>query len=199
MALNFITMGALERHQLISDYLNELIESQPQHPLMALLTSSLDISEGFRLYASTLDDILSGNICDTAQPFLWRHLLLQQGQAVAEVDLIEAQESWRVVALHEGRRAEGMNKAYTLAIHAPETQQQDFEVRFLECPGVHFMALWLHHADPLKDLWMAVAPDHTQLQKYSFVTEAEVVSALTPQAQAIKDFLLVPGNENTGG
>lgn len=194
MPLQFSSQVPKQAHQIIADYLAGL----SAHSVSAALSPVRLVSAGFRVYSLSLADLAAAQPLQNLQNLqagLWRYLLLEDQHALAEIDL---EDGGSVVALHQSPRADGLRQAVAAAELLPQTQQKTFEMRYLQCLGIHFMALWLHAEASAEDLFLPCRPDQTGLTPDTPYSLPQIVAALRPQAAAIERAMAAPGGDRAG-
>lgn len=171
----------------IAGYLQKLLGSRALPPgLEGLEPSSLRVTEGFRVYTLGLDDLLQDRPLAAAAAGRWRYFLRQADRTVAEVDLDHDPRRGppRVVAVHRGPRSEAIDEALGTAESLGPVGRRDFELRLLEAPALHFVAVWLHGED--RDLVLPMAPNRTPLRDLRPYRESELAGVLREQAAAVR-------------
>jgi len=156
--------------------------------LQGIELSDLGASDAYPIHVATLEDLLSGNL--PGVPDHWRHLLVQGDTAAAEADL--ADDEVRVVAVYRGPRAAGTVRALDQAA----LLERDYEMRMLEAPSIHLVAVWLH-ADG-DDSLIPVEPDDTGLPLYQPIALPDALLRLREIASAVQqDAIDNPGPSGT--
>jgi hypothetical protein len=177
--------------EVVSRTVGEIFTSQAPGSAGLMRSSRLEelsVADPHQSYFVPLTALTEGKLLKSATAAAWRYLVVQGANAVADVELgltktLTARPQF--LALNEGPFAQGTVAALHVAEKLPQTQQRDYELRFLTVPAVYLAALWLHSASDDVLIPLAPAPDGLEADRpYS---EAQVLEALRPSAaQAVK-------------
>ena len=176
-----------DSHAVIAGYLRKLLASPTLAASFRDLTpAALTTTEGFRVYSLDHEASQQPRPLSSAVTHKWRYLLREGDQTVAEIDVVAEGDERRprVVAVHHGPRAAAMNRALEVAEALESVREHDFELRGLEAPALHFVAIWLHRGED--DLVIPVEPNRTSLANYRPYTEAEIHAALEVHSAAAR-------------
>lgn len=163
--------------------IEEYLSHRESRPIMeGIDLENVGVTEAYPVYYASLEDLVSGNL--PKGPSHWRHVLVTRGRAVGEVDVADDEDGLNVIAIHRGPRAIGTVKALEGARELPRTKRRSYELRMLEGPAIHLVAIWLHSAKD--DLLLPVEPDLTGLPHHEPIPLAEAMPALRERAAVIK-------------
>lgn len=143
---------------------------------------NIGASDAYPVHVASLDQLASGKLPE--EPHHWRHLLVQGGGAVAEADVVSEKGEARVVAVHRGPRVVGTVKALEGAHELEAARKHDYDLRLLEGPSIHLVALWLHSKND--DVLIPIEPDLTGLEHHRAIPLKEALPALRERAAAVQ-------------
>jgi hypothetical protein len=141
--------------------------------------STLSASDAYPVYIASLQDLLAGRL--PPRPHVWRHLLFQADGPVAEADVTHAEQTPRVVAMHRGPRAAATARALEATA---EIHEKDYELRMLESPAIHLVAVWLH-ADT-GGVMIPIEPDQSGLDRDQAIPMDDALPRLRDLATAVQ-------------
>ncbi|HEX8678768.1 MAG TPA: hypothetical protein VF683_02320 [Chthoniobacterales bacterium] len=165
----------------------------PWVPVMRL--EDLTHTDPHPVFVVGLNDLVEGRLLSAAVQTGWRYLLVQDGVATAEAELVPkrgrgAKEArgtdMQLAALTSGPFAEATIDAFRAAERLRPLQKENYEARFLKIPAVYFAALWLHGAS--KDILLPMVDPPGDLKANRPYSEAEVLDALRETAAQNKRF-----------
>ncbi|MDX1996771.1 MAG: hypothetical protein SF066_03545 [Thermoanaerobaculia bacterium] len=158
--------------------------------LSGLSTERLASSDGYQVDFLGLDDLAAGELTRRGRSQLWRHLLFDGDDAVAEVDLDGDGPNLQAVAIHRGPRAAGTAVGLRVAHEASGEETRTF--RLVECPALRFAAIRLDGKNGPG--FVVIEPDQTGLPKNKLLSADEVNEALRELAtQAVEAFRAAQG------
>jgi hypothetical protein len=133
-------------------------------------------------WISSLKDVTAGHLLSTLKPSAnWYYPLLQKGKVVRTAQVVALpRKKPQFAALYDGESPAGTQEALRLARLSPRTKKQDYEVRRLEDPSIHFHAIWLHA--PSDDIFIPLSSGFGQWKALQFYSEAEMIRQLQPAA-----------------
>ncbi|MBK8256660.1 MAG: hypothetical protein IPK82_28810 [Polyangiaceae bacterium] len=167
---------------LVAQHINDLVASSMPSAVRGKSAQQLQVTDGYPVYTVDLDDLLKSHLFAGAKVTSFRYLVLDNADAVAEAEVIQAGGGARVAALRETRAAEAVAKGITHAESA--TGGNSFEIRVIQAPAVHFAALWLHRRGA--DMIIPIEPDLTTLPHGKALTEAQALAVLVGRAKEVK-------------
>jgi len=180
MAIRIPKMPNTGSHEAIARY---LARPHARPVMQGIDLENVGASEPYPVYLATLDDLESGTL--PQQPSHWRHLLVGEEGAVGEADIATEDEGARVVALHRGPRAAGTARALEGAESLDRVQKTDYELRLLESPAIHLVAVWLHASND--ETLIAVEPDQTGLPRHEPVSFDQALPRLRELAAFVRN------------
>ncbi|MDQ3119212.1 MAG: hypothetical protein M3Q89_06540 [Verrucomicrobiota bacterium] len=163
----------------------------PGVPVMRL--EDLAHTDPHSVFVVGLGDLVEGRLLSAAVQTGWRYLLVQDGAAVAEAELVskrkaggKAGEDLQLGALTAGPFTEATIEALNAAERLPSVRKAKYEARFLKIPAVYFAALWLHGGD--EDILLPMVDPPGGLKTNRPYSEARVLAALREIAEQNKRF-----------
>jgi hypothetical protein len=164
------------------------------HPVQLgeLQIKDLTIAEPHRWYSVGLTDLASGHLVSAATSRSWRYILLQGTNAVGVAQVSDADakagNALQFSGLWDTCFSKETLEALRIAETLPQVKKQDYELRFLDSPGVLFSAVWLHGKSD--DIIVPVPPTFGRWNTYQPYSEAQIIKFLKPEA---KKKLKAPG------
>ncbi|MGC5703197.1 hypothetical protein J4P02_23665 [Pseudomonas sp. NFXW11] len=159
--------------------------------------SSLNLSQGFRGYALSLDDLANGAGLAQARAADWHYLVFAGGVSIADAQLSEVAGHLEFSALNHGALAASTISALNLAEQAPALQGQSCELRLLFVAALQVTALWLHGAD--SDVLIPIEPVPGNLAAQQLYSEAALLGVLVPAARQAKALFDADSSGTLGG
>jgi hypothetical protein len=117
-------------------------------PTLRGATGPLQLTMPHQVFTLGLADLAAGRGLEAAKPTGWRYLV-QEGDnilAAAETVTTGSGDGHVFSAFNEGRFVASTAEAIQAVQVIPEVSQDNFELRLLNVPGLHVMAVWLHRA-----------------------------------------------------
>jgi len=148
------------------------------------IPSKVSLSEPYRGYALSLDDLAQGKGLNAATLGDWHYLVFSDGVSIADAQLAEVAGQVEFSSLNHGAMAASTVNALTLAENAAQLQGKTYELRVLFVSALHLVAIWLHGADD--DVLIPVDPTPKDLAATRLYNEASLLALLTPAAQQAK-------------
>jgi hypothetical protein len=107
----------------------------------------MDVTQPLPVFALGLDDLQEAGGFDRARPVAWRYMV-GHGEPVAVVDVRERAGQAVFHRMLRGEPVAGlMRAAHQLAALGDSGALEDVEVRVLDVPALHKVALWRHAAN----------------------------------------------------
>jgi hypothetical protein len=177
--------------EIASSSINEILRSQATSSARILSdarTEDMALAEPHQAYVVGLADIASGKLLEAARLVSWRYLVIQEPNAVAEVELSAGADAAKreFLGLHQGPFANGTLEALRIAEDLPEIKKKPFELRFLKIPALYFAALWL--ARPKEDIIIPLHEPPAGLKANQPYSEKEILKALKSPAAQTQQF-----------
>nr|BFD44055.1 hypothetical protein FFPRI1PSEUD_55540 [Pseudomonas sp. FFPRI_1] len=154
------------------------------HGFTRARSGHLSLSQGFRGYALSLEDLSSGHGLAQAQMGDWHYLVFAGGLSIADAQLTEAAGTLDFSALNHGALATSAVRALNLAENTASLQGKSYELRLLFVPALQVTAIWLH-ADA-EDVLLPIEPTPPQLASRPLHDEASLLALLAPLARQAK-------------
>ncbi len=168
------------------------------HQFAAVVPSRIRLSEGYRGYSLSLDDLSHGKDLKSATIGDWHYLVLADSVTIADAQLVDVQGQAEFASLNHGTFAAGTVTALKLAEQSPQLQGKTVELRVLFISALNVVAIWLH-ADS-KDVLIPIEPTPKEIAVTQLYSEAMLLSLLKPAAErARKGFNADPHGHLGGG
>ncbi|KAF0865015.1 hypothetical protein [Pseudomonas sp. LD120] len=146
--------------------------------------NTLSLSEAFRGYALSLEDLASGKGLDQACAGDWHYLVFAAGMSIADAQLREVAGMVEFSALNHGALAASTVSALNLAEQHPRLQGKAYELRLLFVPALQVTAIWLHGIN--EALLIPLQPTPKSLATHQLYSEAALLGLLAPAARHTK-------------
>ncbi len=149
--------------------------------------SKITLSEPYRGYSLSLEDLSLGHGLKDAALGNWHYLVFSDGATVADAELAEVQGNVEFSSLNHGVVAASTVSALTLAENSPNLQGKSYELRVLFISALHFVAIWLHVEDAEnEDIIIPIEPTPKALTGTQLYSEASLLALLKPAASQAK-------------
>lgn len=149
--------------------------------------SKITLSEPYRGYTLSLEDLALGKGLKNATSGNWHYLVFADGTTLADAELAEVQGAVEFSSLNHGAIAPSTVKALKLAENTPSLQGKSYELRMLFVSALHFVAIWLHVSGAEnEDVVIPIAPTPTTLAGTQVYSEAALLALLKPAAGQLK-------------
>jgi len=145
--------------------------------------NELAIAEPHGAYFVGLTDLASGHLLSAAKLGNWRYLLLHGTNAVGAAELKTEENTGRVLgfsALEQTRFADETLQALRIAEKLPQIKKRDYELRYLDIPGILFVAVWLHGKSD--DIIIPLPPTFGRWDAYQPYSGRQMLKLLKPEA-----------------
>ncbi|MGW1008406.1 hypothetical protein [Streptomyces sp. NPDC002520] len=134
------------------------------------------------VYSLGLDDLRRGRELAPAQAVAWRYVVEQGGIPVALADTVVTPEGVHSVAqVNYGPFVSGILEALEVAEHAEGGA--DAELRLLQVPALHLLAIWLHRGASGQDRLVPAAPSPTGIEANHDYPATALLTELTARAR----------------
>lgn len=144
----------------------------------------LTISDPIPNYNVGLMDLAAGQFLASARPAGWTCLFTtQSGAPAGAAGVIEDKTSstaLRFNGLYQTNFTSETLEAMRRAEQLPQVQKSDHELRRLDCPAVHFVALWLHGRSD--DIILPLPPTFGRWNAYQSYSAEQISKLLTTEA-----------------
>ncbi|MHA3737723.1 hypothetical protein ACXR0M_18900 [Pseudomonas sp. Eth.TT006] len=146
--------------------------------------AKISLSEAYRGYSLTLDDLSLGKGLQDARIGDWHYLVFADDVTIADAQLAEVRGHVEFASLNHGTRAADTVGALKLAEQAPQLQGKTVELRVLFVSALHVVAIWLHADDA--DVLIPIEPTPKALGASRLYGEAALLALLKPAADRAK-------------
>lgn len=146
--------------------------------------ANVSLSEPYRGYALSLEDLAQGKGLATAMLGDWHYLVFADGISMADAQLADTGGKVEFASLNHGAMASATINALSLAENTAALQGKTFELRVLFVSALHFVAIWLHAAD--QDVLIPIEPTPQELTPTRLYDEAGLLAFLAPAARLAK-------------
>jgi hypothetical protein len=156
-------------------------------PALRNVTGQLQLTEPHQVFILGLDDLVAGRGLDAAKPTGWRYLIQQGDNVLASAETVRGGgvDTHVFAAFNEGRFVGSTAEAIRTARRLPELQTAKFELRLLQVPALHVMAVWLHSGTGTGDLLVPLAPSPLDTPAGGPVPAARLLTELVAKARAL--------------
>ncbi|AZC33136.1 hypothetical protein C4K38_5199 [Pseudomonas chlororaphis subsp. piscium] len=146
--------------------------------------SKVSLSEPYRGYSLSLEDLAQGKGLQQAALGDWHYLVFSDGGSIADAQLAEVAGQVEFSSLNHGAMASATVNALNLAEKAPHLKGRTFELRVLFVSALQVVAIWLHASD--EDVLIPIEPTPKRLASTKLYSEAALLALLAPAAQQAK-------------
>ena len=176
--------------QCVIENVGPLVREHPNDTLAlpGLRMENLTIAEPHREYAVAATDVAAGHLLSSATSKSWRYILLHGTNAVGVATVADPDpktgRALSFAGLYETGFSSETLEATRKAKELPQIKKQDYELRFLEVPAIHFVAVWLRGKsdDIIMPLPRTFGRKLNAFQPYS---ESEIIKVLKPEAKEV--------------
>lgn len=149
--------------------------------------SKISLSEPYRGYSLSLEDLTQGKGLKAATQGNWHYLVFSDGTTIADAELAEVHGHVEFSSLNHGAMAPATVSALNLAENSASLQGKSYELRVLFVSALHFVAIWLHANDAgNEDIIIPIEPTPKSLASTQLYNEAKLLALLTPAANQTK-------------
>lgn len=146
--------------------------------------AKISLSEAYRGYSLSLDDLSNGKGLRDARIGDWHYLVFADDVTIADAQLAEVRGHVEFASLNHGDLAAATVGALKLAEQSPQLHGKTVELRLLFVSALNVVAIWLH-ADG-EELLIPIEPTHKDLAVTGLYSEAALLAALKPAAAQAK-------------
>ncbi|KAF2393446.1 hypothetical protein [Pseudomonas frederiksbergensis] len=146
--------------------------------------SKISLSEAYRGYSLSLEDLSQGKGLKAAKVGDWHYLVFADGVTIADAQLADVRGHVEFSSLNHGAMAAATVAALKLAEQSPQLQGKTVELRVLFVSAIHLVAIWLH-ADT-EDVLIPIEPTPKELAVTQLYSEAALLASLKPAANQAK-------------
>nr|WP_315447077.1 hypothetical protein [uncultured Pseudomonas sp.] len=146
--------------------------------------AKISLSEAYRGYSLSLDDLSNGKGLQNARIGDWHYLVFADGVTIADAQLAEVRGHVEFASLNHGDLAAATVGALKLAEQSPQLQGKTVELRLLFVSALNVVAIWLHADD--EELLIPIEPTPRDLAVTRLYSEAALLAALKPAAAQAK-------------
>ncbi|MGE7957411.1 hypothetical protein ACQKQA_12615 [Pseudomonas sp. NPDC089530] len=146
--------------------------------------AKVSLSEPYRGYSLSLDDLAQGKGLKQATLGDWHYLVFSDGVSIADAQLAQVGGQVEFASLNHGALAAATVNALNLAENTPHLQGRTYELRLLFVSALHVAAIWLHASD--EDVLIPIEPTPKHLASTKLYSEAALLALLAPAAQRVK-------------
>ena len=144
--------------------------------------ADLTVGQPFRNYYAGRTNIATGQLLSGARPGDWTYLLLHGTNAVGGATVKSDKGIGPVcTGLFQSNFASETLIAFDIAKKLPQTRNHDYEMRRLDVPTMHFVALWLHA--PSDDILIPLSSMFNEVKLYEIYPEKDVTKILQAAAK----------------
>jgi hypothetical protein len=152
-----------------------------QHALAAAVPGQIRLSEGYRGYSLSLEDLSLGKGLKDAKVGDWHYLVFADGATIADAQLADVRGHVEFASLNHGTLAAATVDALKLAEQSAQLQGKTVELRVLFISALHVVAIWLH-ADG-EEVLIPIEPTPKDLAITQLYSEAALLALLKPAAE----------------
>ena len=145
----------------------------------------LSVAEPYREYSIGLTNLASGNLLSKAKAEGWRYTVSRGTNIVGTAVLNADEKTGKVLGFNSLQRpgfAQETLEALRKAEKLPQVDKRDYEVRFLNVPASHFIAVWLHGESD--DILIPLPPTFGRMNAYKSYSEDQIKELLMTDAEA---------------
>ncbi|WP_219095151.1 hypothetical protein [Pseudomonas sp. UMAB-40] len=146
--------------------------------------SKISLSEAYRGYSLSLEDVSQGKGLKDAKVGDWHYLVFSDGVTIADAQLADVRGHVEFASLNHGAMAAATVGALKLAEQSPQLQGKTVELRVLFVSALHLVAIWLHADD--SDVLIPIEPTPRELAVTQLYSEAALLALLKPVADQAK-------------
>ncbi|MFJ7282249.1 hypothetical protein [Pseudomonas sp. NPDC099000] len=146
--------------------------------------SKISLSEAYRGYSLSLEDVSQGKGLKDAKIGDWHYLVFSDGVTIANAQLADVRGHVEFASLNHGAMAAATVGALKLAEQSPQLQGKTVELRVLFVSALHLVAIWLHAGD--SDVLIPIEPTPKELAVTRLYSEAALLALLKPVADQAK-------------
>ncbi|MFW9080944.1 hypothetical protein ACOI9X_16975 [Pseudomonas sp. P2757] len=146
----------------------------------AAAPAKISLSEAYRGYSLSLDDLSNGKGLQEAKVGDWHYLVFADGATIADAQLADVRGHVEFASLNHGTLAAATVDALKLAEQSPQLHGKSVELRVLFISALHVVAIWLHAAG--ENVLIPIEPTPKELAVTQLYSEAALLALLKPAA-----------------
>ena len=165
--------------------------------LRAADPTQLSLTQPHQVFVLGADDLVAGRGLEAAQPTRWRYLVREGDKIIAAASVLStrAGDARDFSHINEGPFVASTAAALEYLRNHPDLTSGDFELRLLQVPALHTMAIWLHPNSGGEDLLVPLAPSPVAVPTGQAIPAAELLSELAEKAKQVVNV----GPDDTSG
>ncbi len=171
-----------EGQQVVSNSIVSLAHGNPT-TLHGYQIKDVAIAQPFRTYSVGLTNLAQRRFLPAADSRSWHYIILHGTNAVGAVELYETEGHLKFAGLYETNFSAQTLEALRMAKQLPQILREGYEVRRLDVPAIHFVAVWLHRQGD--DILIPLPPTFGRWNAYQVYSEKEMLKLLRPEAEKI--------------
>ena len=166
--------------------------------LRAAKQDQLLLTDPHQVFVLRADDLVAGRHLEAAQPGGWRYLVQEGDKIIAAAAVLPTGDGDAHAFSHinEGPFVASTADALEFVRNHPELTSGDFELRLLQVPALHTMAVWLHPQSGDGDLLIPLAPSPVSVPTGQAIPAAQLLSELREKAEQVVN---VRAHDTRGG
>lgn len=145
--------------------------------------TELRIGDPCRVYGVGLTNLAAGKFLSMAISSTWHYLLMDGTNAAGAADVVadKGTGKLRFNGLYQTDFSKETLVALRIAEKLPAVQKSNYEFRWLDCPGIAFVAVWLHRKSD--DIIIPLPNTFGRWLAYEPYSERAMLMLLKPAAQ----------------
>jgi hypothetical protein len=140
--------------------------------------SHISLSEAYRGYSLSLEDLTQGKGLKDAKAGDWHYLVFSGGVTIADAQLADVRGHVEFSSLNHGAMASATVAALKLAEQSQQLQGKTVELRVLFVSAVHLVAIWLHAEG--EDVLIPIEPTPKELAVTQLYSDTALLTLLKP-------------------
>ena len=172
--------------QIVYENAAQILRTDPRF-LGGFHLEELTIADPYRNYGvGLMKDLASGQLLSTARVGGWTYLFIHGTNAVGAEVLIADETTGKTLkfnGLYGSNFSNETLEALRIAKELPQVNKQDYELRRLDIPAVHFVAVWLHGKSD--DIIIPLPPTFGRWNSYQPYSESQMIKLLKPEAKKV--------------
>jgi hypothetical protein len=166
--------------------------------LRAADPARLSLTQPHQVCVLGADDLAAGRGLEAARPTRWRYLVREGNKIIAAASALStgAGDAHDFSHISEGPFVASTADALEYLRNHPDLVAGDFELRLLQVPALHTMAIWLHPTAGDGDLLVPLAPSPVAVPTGQAIPAARLISELAGKAKQVVN---VGAKDTSGG
>ena len=166
--------------------------------LRAADPAALSLTQPHQVFVLTADDLVAGRGLEAAQATRWRYLVSSGDKIIAAASVLSAgaRDTHDFSHVNEGPFVASTAAALEYVRNHAELTSGDYELRLLQVPALHTMAVWLHPRSGHGDLLVPLAPSPVATPTGQAAPAARLLSELAEKAKLVVN---VRADDTRGG